>query len=420
MEPIVFAEVLPNVRSMTMNVGLPTEKKSSSLKLGIYPLRISIEHKNKSTAQSLQTILNLSQTIETDDKPVIITSQDSLDIRLKLRSYVRKKPANQPSVKDILPPFSASELTKLKNIQCVYCKIPLLKTNTLSKIMNMPSEHWLELVDCWMCHQEDYQQARMGDIIVRENIGLVGNTYFLIHPKDVKSDAVEIEERLAQVDWSKGLSKKWRPLNCTRCLCPIGEGLYQRTKKTEEENDASELSLLAIKFSKQAVFVELESDTNESITQRYPFSAFIAADLFEAAKAHATYRFIIGQNSNQTYALIWLFGWDTKVITNALQDEIQCCKFSPSVVKFCIAVKNDLKPYNVIKLLYIDCTSQSNDKSSGLLEQWQKDKTVEHLVYHNDICLQILLMLKISTCCLPFSKRIMNGFSVGFIDIHGC
>ncbi|CAG8608147.1 13116_t:CDS:2 [Racocetra fulgida] len=113
----------------------------------------------------------------------------------------------------------------------------------------MPSEHWLELVDCWMCHQEDYQQARMSDIIVRENIGLVGNTYFLIHPKDVKSDAVEIEERLAQVD-----------------------------------------------FSKQAVFVELESDTND---------AFIAADLFEAAKAHATYRFIIeGQNSNQTYALV--------------------------------------------------------------------------------------------------------------------
>ncbi|CAG8661725.1 9260_t:CDS:2, partial [Cetraspora pellucida] len=346
MELVVFAEVLPNVRSMTINVGLLTEKKSSSLKLGIYPLRISLEYKNKSTAQSLQTVLNLSQTIETDDKPVIITSQDSLDIRLKLRSYARKKPANQPSVKDTHPPFSANELTKLKNIQCVYCKTPLLKTNAFSKIMDMPSEHWEELVDCWMCHQEDYQQARMSDISARENIGLVGNTYFLIHPKDVKSDAVGIEERLAQVDWSKGLSKKWRPLNCTRCMCPIGEGLYQKTKKAEE-NDASELPLLAIRLSKQAVLVELESDTNESITQKYPFSAFIAADLFEAAKAHATYRFIIeGQNSNQTYALIWLFGWDTKVITNSLRDETQCCKFSPSVAQSCIAIKSDLKPYN--------------------------------------------------------------------------
>ncbi|CAG8510274.1 44565_t:CDS:2 [Gigaspora margarita] len=416
MEPNVFAEILPNVRSMNLNVGLPTEKTRSSLKLGIYPLRITLELKNKSTTQCPLTTLNLSQTIETDDKPIITTSQDSLDIRLKLRSYVRKKPAKQLSAKDILPPFSASELTKLKNIQCGYCKIPLLKTDTFSKIMDMPSEHWAELIECWMCHQEDYPQARMNDIIVREHIGLVGNTYLLIHPKDVKNDALEIGERLAQVDWTKGLSKKWRPLNCNRCLCPIGEGLYQ---KMEGENDASELSLLAIKFHKHAIFIELESDTNELITQRYPFSAFIIADLFEAAKAHATYRFIIeGQNSNQSYALIWLFGWDTKVITNALQGESQCYnKFSPNVAQFCVAIKSDLKPYNVVRLLYIDCTPTNNDKSSSLLEQWQKDKTVEHLVYHNDICLQILLMLKISTSCLPFSKRTMNGFSVGFIDI---
>ncbi|CAG8711058.1 7314_t:CDS:2, partial [Dentiscutata heterogama] len=318
MESIVFAEILANVRSMNMSVGLPTEKTRSSFKLGMYPLRITLEHKNKSTAQCLQTILNLPQTIETDDKPIITTSQDSFDIRLKLRSYVRKKPAKQPSAKDILPPFSASELTKLKNIQCVYCKIPLLKTNAFSKIMDMPSEHWAELIECWMCHQEDYQQARMNDIIVREHIGLVGNTYFLIHPKDVKNDSLEIEERLAQMDWTKGLSRKWKPLNCTRCLCPIGEGLYQMTKKMDEENDASELSLLAIKLNKQSIFVELESDTNESITRRYPFSAFIAADLFEAAKAHATYRFIIeGQNSNQTYALVRaLYYFDDNTLTH--------------------------------------------------------------------------------------------------------
>lgn len=68
-----------------------------------------------------------------------------------------------------------------------------------------------------------------------------------------------------------------------------------------------------------------------------------------------------------------------------------------------------------MKLLYIDCTDNDSNK---LLEEWIKDKTVEHFKYHDDICLQLLFTLKTSTISLPLSKRIMmNGFSVGYLII---
>ena len=97
--------------------------------------------------------------------------------------------------------------------------------------------------------------------------------------------------------------------------------------------------------------------------------------------------------------------------------------------------------------MYIDCTTINqniaNDKSAGytiillllffnitkfllniftyirLLEQWKKDKTVEHFIYQDDICLELLLLLKKSTSCLPASKKYMNDFLVGFMDMNG-
>ncbi|CAG8725930.1 3106_t:CDS:2, partial [Acaulospora morrowiae] len=394
-EPAVFAEILPNVRSMSINIGIPEEKTKSIYKIEIRPLKIIVEEQK--TSIPLQTVLNCSQTIETSEQPSITTSSESLDIKVKLRSYVRKKPAKQSTENDIIPPFSAAEVAKLKNIKCSSCKTNLLKPKVFDKIMDMPSEHWLELLDCWMCHKENYQQAHIGDITAKEKTCLVGNTYFLVHNADVKSGAVKIEDGVTQLDWARELSRKWRPMSCSRCLSPIGEGLYS----TFDEPDTIPL---AIKFNKYLTIIELEEnkeslECGSSSVHMCRFTAIIATDFLEAAKAHATYRFIIeGRKSNTPLILIWLFDWNTKIMFNALQDVSPWHRFSQCVTQN-FNFLEDLKPNGVIKLLYIDCTSVKNnnsndDKSSRLIDQWSKDKTVEHLRYHDDICLELLLILK--------------------------
>ena len=84
------------------------------------------------------------------------------------------------------------------NILCGYCKEPLIEKNALKKILDMPSEHWVELIDCWMCHQENYKHAKIGDILAQENVGLVGNNYFLVHPNNIKENALKVDDEVLQ------------------------------------------------------------------------------------------------------------------------------------------------------------------------------------------------------------------------------
>ncbi|CAH1764898.1 10330_t:CDS:2, partial [Entrophospora sp. SA101] len=339
----IFSEILSNVKSITTLFGLPNA--SSAFTLQIHPLKLIISEGESSSFNRTKTAspsttsrtatIQFSQTIETSEQPSITPSNDSLDLKLKLRSYARKKPAKQAKTIDVMPPLSASELKNLKNILCGCCNAQFNNLDNekendeksvdgggFIKIMDMPSEHWLELVDCWMCHQEDYKQAQLGEIIAKERFCLVGNTYFLLHPTDIKKDLIKLVDCTKEIDWSKGLSKRWRPICCSRCLSPIGEGLYYNPNNLKDEEISETLSiptLMAVRFSKYMTTIEFINTGKELTRKQYPFASFVAFDLLESVKAHATYRFIIkGIESSQLYLLVWVFDWDTKIITNTL------------------------------------------------------------------------------------------------------
>ncbi|CAB4401714.1 hypothetical protein RhiirA5_473990 [Rhizophagus irregularis] len=431
----IFAEILPNVKSMTVSVGLTRSKEETLYEFGLYPLKFIFESKSptKTISKSTKTFstskleIPLIQTVETSEQPIITNSNEGIDIKLKLRTFVRKRPPKKDiSISETYQaPFNSTKISSFKNILCSYCKKFLVKKNTLKKILDMPSEHWAELVDCWMCHQEDYKHAKIGDIIAQENIGLVSNSYFLLHPNNIEEDSLKVdEEELHEIDWTKGMSKKWISINCSRCFASVGDGLYCKSK--EEEKD--ELKLLAVKLNKYMTLVEMEggadADKKESVIQKYKFTAFLAIDFLEATKVHATYRFIVkGKKLKQPYLLIWLFGWDSKIMTNVLEECNSFKIFSRNIEEDCSVVESNLKICDVMKILYIDCTiinqDTDDDKSVRLLEQWRKDNTVEHFIYQDDICLELLLLLRKSTSCLPASKKYMNEFLVGFMDMNG-
>ncbi|RGB23428.1 ubiquitin-conjugating enzyme E2-binding protein [Rhizophagus diaphanus] len=430
----IFAEILPNVKSMTVSVGLTRSKEETLYEFGLYPLKFIFESKSPTktiskskTFSTSKLEIPLIQTVETSEQPIITNSNEGIDIKLKLRTFVRKRPPKKDiSISETYQaPFNSTKISSFKNIFCSYCKKFLVKKNTLKKILDMPSEHWAELVDCWMCHQEDYKHAKIGDIIAQENIGLVSNSYFLFHPNNIEEDSLKVdEEELHEIDWTKGMSKKWISINCSRCFASVGDGLYCKSK----EEDKDELKLLAVKLNKYMTLVEMEGDADadkkESVIQKYKFTAFLAIDFLEATKVHATYRFIVkGKKLKQPYLLIWLFGWDSKIMTNILEECNSFKIFSRNIEEDCSVVESNLKICDVMKILYIDCTiinqDTDDDKSVRLLEQWRKDNTVEHFIYQDDICLELLLLLRKSTSCLPASKKYMNEFLVGFMDMNG-
>ncbi|KAG9299506.1 hypothetical protein G9A89_020677 [Geosiphon pyriformis] len=414
-QPAVFAEILINIQSINLTLGLP--KEISSLKLGIYPLCLSLEEQVAQPNTNVSYTLNLFHTVEATQQPSIISSADGLDVKLKLRSYVRKKPTRQTIGGDILPPLSATEISTLRNILCSFCKASLVKPNAFLKMMDLPSEHWLELIDCWMCHQEDYQQVQLGEFITKENVGMVGNTYIFVHPKDVLNDSLVLEDGSPDIDWEKGLSRKWRPLSCSRCLGPVGEGLYALEGNEKETTSSCDPVLLVVKFSKYMTAMELGILGFRSKIETHGFAPFVATEFLEAAKAHATYRFIIEERrSRKPYLLVGLFSWETKIMTNALDGLSAWEKFSNHVANYNQIIPTKMTSKEVLKLLYIDCAENGSESAQRLLTQWQADKTVERFLYPEEVCLEILLVLRLSTNYLPPSKRIMNDFYVGFMD----
>ncbi|ORZ01966.1 hypothetical protein BCR41DRAFT_375195 [Lobosporangium transversale] len=70
----------------------------------------------------------------------------------------------------------------------------------IQRVVDLPSEYWQELVDCWMCHEEDFTELREGDLGARAEQALIGGTYILIHATDVDQDALIIEDDAQVID----------------------------------------------------------------------------------------------------------------------------------------------------------------------------------------------------------------------------
>lgn len=174
---------------------------------------------------------------------MIMPTRTTLDPSSGKSSMLTLKLAAMPSMQSLslsstmvgefpTAPLPASQLQGLLNLSCGCCGNVLLLKNAVSseatshtsdldvgkkasgvsdtvvldgsihRVVDLPSEHWQELVDCWMCHEEDFTELREGDLGARLGQALVGGTYLLIHSGNVDHGAVAIEEDARTIDVS--------------------------------------------------------------------------------------------------------------------------------------------------------------------------------------------------------------------------
>ena len=85
------------------------------------------------------------------------------------------------------PLMSAEQLISLKltSLSCMSCSLPLVLGQKLTRYRDLPSEHWEELVDAWMCHADqtlhDHVAKHGRGFWPEENEALVGGGYILLH-----------------------------------------------------------------------------------------------------------------------------------------------------------------------------------------------------------------------------------------------
>ncbi|CAO0803148.1 unnamed protein product [Mucor circinelloides] len=288
-----------------------------------------------------------------------------------------------------------------KQMRCQHCAQGLLDSAIEYKIKDLPSEHWYELVECWICHETkpEEHQARMKPILARPHVLLVGTTYFLIHPENIVKGSLQVDPVVSKrANWDRGTLTKWIAVNCSKCENAVGEGQYCM--------EDGEMQLLAVKLFKYCI------DLAPNPSEQPVFTDFLVSDLVNTAKIHATHRFLIqGRQSQRIYALIWLFNWDTHIVHNDGYRE----KSDHTLVR-----------ERVMKVIYLDCTV-TDAHVEKYVALWSNDKSTDHLIYPDTYCQQLVDTLNLSTLVLPPFMRKINhpamvftkNFSIGFIRRSG-
>lgn len=117
------------------------------------------------------------------------------EVRVVGQYYEVKLPVTAPSPSLFDAPTTLMDATQLSstsptNFVCASCSLPLVHASRLREFRDLPSEHWAELVDAWMCHTDQ----RLHDHVKKhsaqgfwpqEGEALVGGSYILFEESAV-------------------------------------------------------------------------------------------------------------------------------------------------------------------------------------------------------------------------------------------
>jgi hypothetical protein len=102
--------------------------------------------------------------------------------------------------------MDASQLEQLKpqTFTCASCSLPLVQSGRIEEFKDLPSEHWPELLDAWMCHQDQKLSERL---VKHGSIGfwpeekqcLIGGSYLLFDDAVIVRSSLRISEEEIKV-----------------------------------------------------------------------------------------------------------------------------------------------------------------------------------------------------------------------------
>lgn len=197
-----FLEILPNVNSLTASI-LTDTPDDLVRSLVFTPAAISFVP----DGQTEQVSLPLPLATDPRSAAIIPSGTNTVDVKLSIRARDWESSFVARSVGD------RKALQNLFQIQCHSCKntfvpktscqstddqVPASNENVspFTRLVDMPSEYWHELTDCWACHKEDFSQMpgqKGGVVLAQESTILIAKTYIVLHPKDIDISKLRVD-----------------------------------------------------------------------------------------------------------------------------------------------------------------------------------------------------------------------------------
>ncbi|PFH48710.1 hypothetical protein AMATHDRAFT_76589 [Amanita thiersii Skay4041] len=301
-------------------------------------------------------------------------------------------PSSQPlesSNEHHLPLLDASQLmaSTPSSFICASCSLPVVHSSNISNYSDLPSEHWEELVDAWMCHTDQKlhdhvaRHGRMG-FWPKSGQALVGGSYILF------DEASLVRDNLYTAKENKR-GEEWR---LVRCLC--GAVLGRCQEHQQEDAGAPTTVFRILKYAIRPVSITSEP-------RKIPLSAYVVEDMNEFMQAHATYRFVVLDEEEERLRIImWLFKPNMRLAYNT---------WSPRASPKCGSIHAARVLYKLFR------PSEEPVDLNSVLDKYPGFPQAEYLCYPMDICRQIATLLRESNLSYPESLRMMTDLEVGWL-----
>ncbi|KGL95309.1 E3 ubiquitin-protein ligase E3D, partial [Charadrius vociferus] len=254
---------------------------------------------------------------------------------------------------------------------CQSCGDIIVEDRKFLRVLPLPSENWSALVEEWCCHPNPFARSTLHP---QHDDCFLGDTFFLLNSGNASHK-----------------SKKNTRVICKRCKTMLGETVSSDT----------------IKYYVTEVIIR-PSEESFSPTSRSQFvQSMFAQCLVELSSAKSTFRFTVKGDDGKIYILIWLLNSDT-LLVESLGSSSSHSVFTLFGDIF-MPSSGPVGTWDAVKVLYQPCIKSRN---KDLADAWENDIGVHPLTFPSETCMELLLILGLSTTSLPPSLRCMNSFQV--------
>ncbi|NXA35577.1 UBE3D ligase, partial [Eudromia elegans] len=264
---------------------------------------------------------------------------------------------------------------------CQSCGDVIRKEGKFLRVLPLPSENWSALVEEWCCHPNPFAKSVLQP---QKEDCFLGDTFFLLNSGN------ESHRHLNDFSALQKAKENTRVI-CRRCKTVLGETVSAETTK----------------YYVTEVMIQPSEESFSTVPRSQFVQSTIAQCLVEISSAKSTFRFNIKGDDGKVYILIWLLNSDTFLV-ESLGSSACCSVFA----LFGDTLKPDYGPvgaWNAVKVLYQPCIK---NKNKDLADAWEDDIGVHPLTFPSETCLELLLILGLSTSSLPPSLRCINSFQV--------
>ncbi|KAF8636931.1 hypothetical protein AX17_003182 [Amanita inopinata Kibby_2008] len=270
---------------------------------------------------------------------------------------------------------------------CASCSLPVVQSSNILDYKDLPSEHWQELVEAWMCHPDQKLHAHIAErskrgFWPRPHQALVGGSYILFEDASLSKVNLYVAQEIKR-------GEEWR---LVRCICGSVLGRCQDLR--QENTDVPTAVYRILKYAIRPI-----SSTSEPA--RIPLSAYVVEDMIEFVQAHATHRFVVlDEEEERPRIIMWLFKPSIRLAYNT---------WAPRVSPRSGSI-------HAAKVLYkLFGPSEEPIDLNCILNKYPGFPQAESLFYPMHTCRQIASLLNESNLAYPESLRTMTGLEVGWL-----